>query len=91
MPVKKNCSRLLKYFHDDYIVNRRSLEDEYDIIDKCIDANLPFPVNEEDNMRFLQFNNVTSKKTKDSPDGMYKQIAITEEEKEELAEAEKRI
>ena len=29
---KKVCSRLLKYFMDDYLLNRRTLEDEIEII-----------------------------------------------------------
>ena len=40
---KKICSRLLKYFMDDYLLNRRSRQEELAIIATCIDANIPVP------------------------------------------------
>lgn len=40
---KKICSRLLKYFMDDYLLNRRSMAEECNIINECIDANIPIP------------------------------------------------
>ena len=40
---KKVVSRLLKYFMDDYLLNRRSMEDEIEIVNECIDANIPIP------------------------------------------------
>ena len=40
---KKICSRLLRYFMDDYLLNRRTMDDEIDIVNECIDANIPIP------------------------------------------------
>ena len=40
---KKICSRLLRYFMDDYLLNRRTKEEELEIIEECIDANIPIP------------------------------------------------
>ena len=40
---KKVCSRLLKYFMDDWVLKRRSMDDEIEIVNECIDANLPIP------------------------------------------------
>lgn len=40
---KKICSRLLKYFMDDYLLNRRTIIEEREIIETCIDAHIPIP------------------------------------------------
>ena len=40
---KKICSRLLKYFMDDYLLNRRTIVEERAIIETCIDAHIPIP------------------------------------------------
>ena len=40
---QKLKSRLLKYFMDDYILSRRTEQDEKDIIDECVNANIPIP------------------------------------------------
>lgn len=40
---QKMKSRLLKYFMDDYILKRRSEQDEKDIIDEVVNANIPIP------------------------------------------------
>ena len=47
---KKICSRLLKYFYDDYLLNRRTKEDELEIIRRCIDANIPIPEEKSDGL-----------------------------------------
>ena len=51
MPVKKVCSRMLKLFHDDYLINHRTVEEEKEIIDQCIEANIPPPSDKK--MKFL--------------------------------------
>jgi len=40
---KKICSRLLKYFMDDYLLNRRTIVEEREIIATCIDMHIPIP------------------------------------------------
>ena len=62
---QKLKSRLLKYFMDDYILNRRSEQDEKDIIDEVVNANIPIP---DVRKATVQFKSRTkSKQKKEAP------------------------
>ena len=60
---KKICSRLLKYFMDDYLLKRRTMEDEIDIVTECIDANIPIPENQAINISLKKNKPMKAKRT----------------------------
>ena len=62
---QKMKSRLLKYFMDDYILKRRSEQDEKDIIDEVVNANIPIPDARKATVQFKS--RAKSKQKKEAP------------------------
>ena len=62
---QKLKSRLLKYFMDDYILSRRTEQDEKDIIDECVNANIPIPDTRKATVQFKS--RAKSKPKKEAP------------------------
>ena len=74
---QKLKSRLLKYFMDDYITNRRTEQDEKDIIDECVNANIPIPDARKATVQFKS--RAKSKPKKDAPSAPRTQAKNSEE------------